>query len=447
MKLPLLQSLRDKVVPIKDWAIKQSGQAIDVVKEFQGTINKTTRELASKKAPKLVEAFDKSPAAVQSATPLLPWVILFVFILYIFDVFDHKPSPVRIQDPEVVYVNEDILNMVEIGEVAVRPFIEVVRVSGRVDFHESHLARIGANVTGRVTEMLALPGQVVKEGDLLAKITSTELTQSQLAYIKARNTSDLANRAAERAKILYKEDVIALAELQRRESEAANARAELRASQDQLLVQGMTRKSIDRLAQTGVIESINPVTATIPGEVVERQINRGQVVQPSDALFTIANLDHLWAIANIPETNAPLIKKGQKLQIQIVALNNAIIDGEVSFVSSIVNPETRTVKMRAEVNNKDRRLRPGMLATMLIESEPVPALTVPAEAVVRDGNYDHLFVRGEDNVFKMVTVKTGPESKGLRPIYSGIEAGQKIATKGAYHLNTERKKQLSGGSK
>ena len=68
MKLPLLQSLRDKVVPIKDWAIKQSGQAIDVVREFQGTINRTTRELASKKAPKLVEAFDKSPAAVQSAT-------------------------------------------------------------------------------------------------------------------------------------------------------------------------------------------------------------------------------------------------------------------------------------------------------------------------------------------------------------------------------------------
>ena len=170
-----------------------------------------------------------------------------------------------------------------------------------------------------------------------------ELTQSQLSFLKARNTSDLAERSAERARILFKEDVIPLAEMQRRESEASNAKAELRASQDQLIVQGMNKNSINRLAKTGIIESINNVTATIPGEVVERKINKGQVVQPSDALFTIANLDTLWAIAQVPETNAPLIKKGQKSDIQVNALNSKMIEAKVSFVSSIVNPETRTV--------------------------------------------------------------------------------------------------------
>jgi cobalt-zinc-cadmium efflux system membrane fusion protein len=207
----------------------------------------------------------------------------------------------------------------------------------------------------------------------------------------------------------------------------------------------MNKASINRLAKTGVIESINNVTATIPGEVVERKINKGQVVQPSDALYTIANLDILWAIAQVPETNAPLIKKGQKSEIQVSALNNKKIEADISYVSSIVNPETRTVVVRAEIDNTNRQLKPGMLATMLVESEPVDILTVPSEAVVRDDNTDHVFVKINNETYKMVHVKVGPEGKGQRPIYSGIEPGQVIVVKGAYHLNTERKRQLSGG--
>ena len=122
------------------------------------------------------------------------------------------------------------------------------------------------------SEILGVPGQEVTQGEVLAKITSTELTQSQLAYLKARTASQLAEQAANRARILYKEDVIALAELQRREAEAMTAKAELRAANDQLRVQGMDQKSIDRLAKSGVIESINNVIATIPGQIVERKI-------------------------------------------------------------------------------------------------------------------------------------------------------------------------------
>jgi cobalt-zinc-cadmium efflux system membrane fusion protein len=101
--------------------------------------------------------------------------------------------------------------------------------------------------------------------------------------------------------------------------------------------------------------------------------------------------------------------------------------------------------VRAEIDNTNRQLKPGMLATMLVESEPVDILTVPSEAVVRDDNTDHVFVKINNETYKMVHVKVGPEGKGQRPIYSGIEPGQVIVVKGAYHLNTERKRQLSGG--
>jgi cobalt-zinc-cadmium efflux system membrane fusion protein len=292
---------------------------------------------------------------------------------------------------------------------------------------------------------LAIPGQLVKQGDILAKITSTELTQSQLSYLKAKSASQLADQAANRARILYKEDVIALAELQKREAEASSSKAEYRAANDQLRVQGMDQPSIDRLAKSGVIESTNNVIATIPGEIVERKINKGQVVQPADALFTVADLGSLWAVSEIPESNAYLIHKGQKVNLIIPALKNTEIDGVVAHVDSIVNPQTRTVVVRMEVPNKEGLIKPGMLATMMIESQPTERLLVPASAVIREDNHDHVFIREDDETYRMVTVKLGPEGKGYRPVISGLKEGQEIAINGAFHLNTERKRQLSGG--
>jgi cobalt-zinc-cadmium efflux system membrane fusion protein len=293
--------------------------------------------------------------------------------------------------------------------------------------------------------ILAIPGQRVKQGDILAKITSTELTQSQLSYLKAKSASQLADQAANRARILYKEDVIALAELQKREAESSSARAEFRAANDQLRVQGMNQASIDRLAKTGVIESINNVIATIPGEIVERKINKGQVVQPADALFTVADLRTLWAISEVPESNSYLIRKGQKASLIIPSLRNQEIEGTVAHVDSIVNPQTRTVVVRMELANKDSQIKPGMLATMLIESQSIEKLVVPVGAVVREDNHDHVFIRLDDDLYRMVPVKLGPEGRGYRPVISGLKDGQEIATEGAYHLNTERKRQLSGG--
>ncbi len=371
---------------------------------------------------------------------------MLVITLNYFDVFDRNPPIKSVQDPNVVEVNQDLRKMIGDGKVQIAPFIEELRTSGRVDFNELFLSRIGANVTGRVSEILAVPGQTVKQGDVLAKITSTELTQSQLAYLKAKSASQLADQAANRAKILFKEDVIALAELQRREAEASSAKAEFRAANDQLRVQGMNQDSIDRLAKSGVIESINNVIATIPGEIVERKINKGQVVQPSDALFTVADLSTLWAIAEVPESNASLLRKGQKASLIIPALRNQEIEGTVAHVDSIVNPQTRTVVVRMELANKDGLIKPGMLATMLIESQPIEKLVVPMSAVVREDNHDHVFVRLDDDLYRMVPVKLGPEGRGYRPVISGLKEGQEIAIDGAYHLNTERKRQLSGGS-
>jgi cobalt-zinc-cadmium efflux system membrane fusion protein len=418
---------------------------IAIVIKTQNDWYALTHEWFSAHLPRVAQQYDKSPQWTQKGLFYFPWFCLFLIILNYFNVFDRSPVIKSVQDPNVVIVNDDLRNMITDGRIYTGSFVEELRASGRIDFNELFLSRIGANVTGRVSEILGIPGQVVKQGDILAKITSTELTQSQLAYLKARSASQLADQAANRARILYKEDVIALAELQRRESEASSAKAEFRAANDQLRVQGMDQPSIDRLAKSGLIESTNNVIATIPGEIVERKINKGQVVQPAEALFTVADLSSLWAVSEIPESNAYLIHKGQKITLIIPALRNAEVEGVVAHVDSIVNPQTRTVVVRMEVPNKDGLIKPGMLATMMIESQPTERLLVPASAVIREDNHDHVFIRQDDETYRMVTVKLGPEGKGYRPVISGLKEGQEIAVNGAFHLNAERKRQLSGG--
>jgi membrane fusion protein, heavy metal efflux system len=424
-------------VHIQEW--------IAIVIKTQNDWYALTHEWFSAHLPRVAQQYDKSPQWTQKGLFYFPWFCLFLIILNYFNVFDRSPTIKSVQDPNVVVVNEDLRKMVTDGRVANGSFVEELRASGRVDFNELFLSRIGANVTGRVSEILAIPGQAVKQGDILAKITSTELTQSQLSFLKAKSASLLADQAANRARILYKEDVIALAELQRREAEASSAKAEYRAANDQLRVQGMDQPSIDRLAKSGVIESTNNVISTIPGEIVERKINKGQVVQPADALFTVADLSSLWAVSEIPESNAYLINKGQKVNLIIPALRNAQMEGVVAHVDSIVNPLTRTVVVRMEVPNKEGRIKPGMLATMMIESQPTDKLLVPVSAVIREDNHDHVFIREDDETYRMVAVKLGPEGKGYRPVLSGVKEGQEIAVNGAFHLNTERKRQLSGG--
>jgi cobalt-zinc-cadmium efflux system membrane fusion protein len=389
--------------------------------------------------------YNKLPQLVKRLLLLVPLLLAILVTVMYFKIFDKTPIIKNVQDPNIVFVNDDLRAIIQDGKVELIPFVEVLRASGRIDFNELHLSRIGANVTGRVSEIYANLGQQVKQGEVLAKITSTELTQSQLIYLKAKSANQLAEQAANRATILYKEDVIALAELQRRESESRSAKAEYRAANDQLRVQGMDQASIDRLAKTGLIESINNVVTSITGEIVERKINKGQVVQPADALFSVADLNTLWAISEVPENNSYLIRKGQKASLIIPSLRNQEVDGVVAHVSSIVNTQTRTVVVRMELPNRNGQMKPGMLATMLIESQPMEKLVVPASAVFREDNQDHVFIRQDDNRYRMIPVKLGAEGQGYRPVIAGLHDGQEIAIDGAYHLNTERKRQFSGG--
>lgn len=337
-----------------------------------------------------------------------------------------------------VSIPESLKTQIQVTEVQSQEVSDTLRVAGQIDFNEQALTRIGASVTGRVTQIQAHLGNTVDKGDTLAQINSSELSGSQLAYLKARSEKELHRRNMDRAKTLYEADVISAAEMQRRENEYEIAAAETRAAQDQLRVLGVSAKSIERLANTGTIDSVAGVVATIKGVVVERKIAIGQVVQPSDVLFAVADLSRVWAVAQVPEQQVNQVKVGQSVSIEVPALSHEKLVGKLIYVGQTVNPDTRTVLVRTELDNKHGRLKPSMLASMLIESTPIQRLVVPVTAVVRQDDTDHVFVEVADNLFKLTPVKLAAEQQGQRVVLDGLKPGTRIISDGAFHVNNHR---------
>jgi cobalt-zinc-cadmium efflux system membrane fusion protein len=343
-------------------------------------------------------------------------------------------------DPYVVELTpvlQEKIKLVKVGEAEIR---EVLRIPGSIQVDEQRIARIGAPVTGRVVDIDAVLGQSVKRGETLATLNSTELAQNQLVYIKALQQIDLHSKAVERARILLESDVISKAELQRRESELSGAQAELNAANDQLQVLGMSPQSIAKLSKSSQMRSISSVTSRIAGTVINRQINLGQVVQPADELFVVADLSRVWAVAEVPEREIDLIEKGQEVDIEIPALDTKPIKGKLIYIGDVVNPQTRTVTVRSELNNAKAAIKPDMLVSMLVQSKPTSKLSVPVQAIVREEDKDHVFVQIAPNKYRLREVTVGDDYHGMVAIVNGIEAGEVVVGEGAFHLNNERKR-------
>ena len=370
----------------------------------------------------------------------LAFIALLTSLLLISGCKKSQPSAASqtAQDPNLVMANEALLAQIKISVVSQGDVSDILRVAGQIDFDEQALTRIGASVTGRVTQINAQLGNEVKKGDTLALINSSELSNSQLAYLKARSEKEFHRRTVQRAKTLFEADVISAAELQRRESEYEVASAQTRAAQDQLRVLGVNLKAMEELATTGAIDSVASVMATIKGVVVERKVTTGQVVQPADVLFTVADLSRVWAVAQVPEQQVAQVKVGQSVRIEVPALENEKLIGKLIYVGQTVNPESRTVLVRTELDNTSGRLKPSMLASMLIESSPTKRVIVPITAIVREQDADYVFIEEKPGSFRLKPVRLSSEHNGQRVVLDGLSQGMRIVSDGAFHLNNHR---------
>jgi cobalt-zinc-cadmium efflux system membrane fusion protein len=354
---------------------------------------------------------------------------------------EKAPPPAKAaRDPLAIEAGAELQARVRLDQPRMDEVRETLRVPARIEADETRMARVGAPVAGRITDLAATIGQDVRRGQVLATINSTELSTAQLAYIRSQSQRQLAARASARAQQLHDADVISAVELQRRQNELALADAEVGATRDQLKVLGMSEGALKRLADTRTINSVAQIVASVSGTVIERKVTEGQVVQPADTVYVVADLSRIWVVADIPEQSAALVSVGETVAVEVPALPDRRIAGALSFVSPIVSPETRTVRARIDLANAEREYKPAMLASMLIRGKAQRRLTVPAAAVVREENRDYVFVQGAPGRYVLKPVTLGAEYEERRGVLSGLAAADQVVVEGAFHLNNERKR-------
>ena len=372
-----------------------------------------------------------------------------VFIaLFVVGCGDSEPI-ILPEEQKVVVSKKDIFSIqlkpemtkhLKVGLPVSLELADRLRVPGRIEPDEEALVRIGANVTGRIVEVNSRLGDEVISGGVLAKISSPEFTEAQLAFLRANSETTLAERASERATQLLLADVIGSAELQRRESELQVLRAEQSAAKDQLRLLGIGSESLDTLKKFGRILPSVEISSPIEGTVIERKVSVGQVVEPSDQLYTVADLSSVWVVGDVPEQSARGVKIDQHVEVYIPALGDVRLIGRIVFVAETVDPETRTVMVRTLVDNEFRALKPAMLARMYITGVQNKKLVIPEGAVVREDNRDHVFIAQGNDHFLLVPVELGEAVGQVRPVLEGLDKDREIVLDGAFHLNNERKR-------
>jgi cobalt-zinc-cadmium efflux system membrane fusion protein len=312
-----------------------------------------------------------------------------------------------------------------------------------VQANQNELAEVTTLIRGRVVKVHVDVGQDVKKGALLAMLHSVDLGVAEGDYLKAGARLHEAELAHLRAKDLYENKAVSLAELQRREAAMKTARAELRESKNRLQLLGVPPEEIDRLDRELTIKADMPLRAPFDGRVITRNITRGEVVETEQKLFTVANLTDVWVIGNVPEKDVRFIRKDQKVNVVVAAYPHAIFSGTITYVGEVLDPATRTMSLRVTVPNPERLLKPEMFAIVSVFATSSPdVLSVPI-AAVQDGPVGKMvFVQREAGAFEVRTVKLGNEEGDEVSVLEGVKAGEQVVTKGSFALKSEMERHM-----
>ncbi len=326
----------------------------------------------------------------------------------------------------------------ELSPVAQGEILSHREFPATVQANQNELAEVTALIRGRVVKVHVDVGQDVKKGTRLALLHSVDLGLAEGEYLKSAARMEEAERSHVRAKELYENKAVSLAELQRREAAIKAARAEARETRNRLELLGVSREEIDRLDREHTIKADMPLHAPFDGRVITRNITKGEVVETDQKLFTVANLTDVWVIGNVPEKDIRFIRKDQHVNVVLAAYPHAMFSGTITYVGDVLDPATRTMSLRVTVSNPERLLKPEMFAVISVYAPSSPdALSVPL-AAVQDGPVGKMvFIQQEAGTFEARTIKLGNEEGDVVRVLEGVKAGEQVVTKGSFALKSE----------
>lgn len=298
-------------------------------------------------------------------------------------------------------------------------------------------------VPGRIREVLVKLGDPVTEGQPLVTIESPEAglamtasTQAQAQVRQAQAALSKAEKDLARARDLYEHRAAALKDVVTAENDLAQAQSAVEQTQAAAV------EALHRLEMLGLHASPHThqvsVRAPLSGKVLEIAVAPGEYRNDTSAsLMTIADLSNVWVTSQVPESSIRLIRPGERVEIELAAYPGEVFHGRVTRIADTVDPQTRTVRVQAELENRAGRLRPEMFGNIRHAHGSRTLPSVPVSAVVQGENGASVFVAKAAGEFERVPVRTGETRGGSVPILSGLQAGQRVVVDGAVLLDKD----------
>lgn len=315
-----------------------------------------------------------------------------------------------------------------------------VNAPGKVEANVNRQSHVVLPVAGRVTKVLVKIGDYVRQGQPLLTLESADIDaavssyqQSQAGITQAKSALAKAQMDLDREKDLFDHGAVPRKEVLN--AEAILVQAQAAVEQAQAAAQQALRRVQILGVGTGTFGQHVTLHAPIAGKVLEMSVVQGEFRNDLSApLLTIADLSSVWVTSDVPETAIRLIRTGEAVAIELAAYPGETFRGRVALIGDMVDPQTRTVKVRAELANPDGRLKPEMFGQMQLAAPDAPRPTVPAAALISAEGQTLVWRERSKGNFERVAVKTGPQVGDRVAVLEGLQTGDRVVVDGVMLL-------------
>jgi cobalt-zinc-cadmium efflux system membrane fusion protein len=387
----------------------------------------------------------KTSRAFSSTGNLLTAILIFCLVLIVSagcgsgpgeeesKMTSYSSNTAKGDTAELFTVPQDQMAHVQVVTVEKSRLPRVLRLTGAVAYNAFKTTPVFSAVGGPVMEILAEPGQNVRSGQTLLTVRSPDYSAARSAYMKALSASELSNKNYQRATDLYAHHAIAERDLQQAESDNAQAQADLQSSEDALRALGL--KDLDAVKKATKATSEIPVLAPVSGQVVERLVGPGQLLQAGGTqCFTISDMSTVWVLVNVYQNDLAYVHSGDPVDITTDAYPGTF-HGRISYIAPALDPNTRTVQARIVTENPGDKLKKDMYVNATVQAGAVKdALTVPDAAVLHDSENLPFVYLVSGNEFARRQVQTGESLNGRTLIEGGLKEGERVAADGSLFL-------------
>jgi membrane fusion protein, heavy metal efflux system len=355
---------------------------------------------------------------------------------------DHGGSAASVEK-DTVRLTDTAMQLagIELEKVDLRKFKSRLSAMGKVLTPQSRKAIISHACACRVSELHVKIGDWVEPGDRLVMLECHEVGEAMSEFYKARVDLELAAINLAREKRLLKNGIGVQKNLQAVEAAHKIAQSTEEAAEKSLHVLGFTEEQVKEIAETHQINPAIALNSPIAGRVVSNVAVLGGMVDQLAEIFTIIDPRLLWVDAEVFEKDIAKVKVGQGVDIVVTAYPGEVFHGKITYIGDVLNEETRTITVRAEVANDPSRLKPGMFANVDIRlNGDTEVLVVPTSAVLEEGRRSYVFVKEED-CFRRKEIESGVVDGAYQEVLGGLQPGEEVVVQGNHQLRSELKKE------